>query len=237
MTPAEAGAAPEADGPGSEEAEPSRSAVGERWGCFTIERSSRFIVAWAAGVRDAELARTIVRTTRERTAGQAGIGWISDGWEEYLRAIEEVYTDPVPTAGVRWELRLPTPGVALTQEVKHRKGRRLERVEVCGRIGPVAEQPYTVLVERQNGVLRDRLACLTRKTHAFAKDAASWDASFGLALFEHNWVLPHGALRQRLAEPVEGRHYDQRTPAMAIGLTDHPWSLEEFLTRPVYHGS
>lgn len=183
------------------------------------------------------MARTIVWTTRARTAGQAGIGWSSDGWAEYEEAIRAAYYDPAPAAGLRWDLLLPAPGVALPQEVKHRKGRRLERVEVCARIGPVAEQPDTVRVERQNGVLRDRLACLTRKTHAFAKEAATWDACFSLALFEHNGVRPHRALRQRLAEPVEGRRYDQRTPAMALGLTDHPWSLVEFLTRPVSHGS
>jgi hypothetical protein len=182
------------------------------------------------------MAQTVVRTTRARTAGRACIGWISDGWVEYAEAIREAYYDPVPTPGLPWDLLLPTPGVALTQAVKHRKGRRLERVEVRTVLGEQSAQPYTVQVERQNGVLRDRLACLTRKTHAFAKRAATWDAFFGLALFEHNWILPHLALRQAMAEPVGTRRYDRRTPAMALGLTDHPWSLVEFLTRPAYHG-
>jgi hypothetical protein len=212
------------------------AAAGERWGCFTIDRASRFIVAWAAGVRDAEMAKTVVRTTRARTAGRAGIGWISDGWVEYAEAIRTAYYDPAPTSGLPWDLLLPTPRVALTQAVKHRKGRRLERVEVRAVLGEQAEQPYTVHVERQNGVLRDRLACLTRKTHAFAKRAATWDACFSLALFEHNGILPHLALRQPLAEPVEGRRYDRRTPAMALGLSDHVWSLVEFLTHPAHHG-
>jgi hypothetical protein len=30
-----------------------------------------------------------------------------------------------------------------------------------------------------------------------------------------------------------GRRYRQQTPAMAIGLTDHVWSWEEFLSYPV----
>lgn len=212
------------------------AAAGERWGCFTIDRGSRFVVAWAAGVRDAALAQAVVRTTRERTAGRAGIAWISDGWAEYAEAIRQVYYDPVPTAGVPWDLLLPTPGVALTQAVKRRKGRRLERVDLRAVLGEPAALPYPVLVERQNGVLRDRLACLTRKTHAFAKTTATWDACLSLALFEHNWVLPHPALRQRLVGPRAGRRYDQRTPAMALGLTEHIWSLVEFLTLPVYHG-
>lgn len=36
-----------------------------------------------------------------------------------------------------------------------------------------AALPYAVCLERLNGTLRDRLGCLTRKTHAFAKDVAT----------------------------------------------------------------
>jgi hypothetical protein len=117
--------------------------------------------------------------------------------------------------------------------VKHRKGRRLIRVEVRATIGETVEQPYPVHIERFNGVLRDRLGCLTRKTHAFAKEIALWDALFSLTLFEHNWLRPHIALRVRLPEPVNGRRYDQRTPAMALDLTNRIWSWEEFICLPV----
>jgi hypothetical protein len=183
------------------------------------------------------LARTLVRTTRERTAGQVGIAWVSDGWSPYPEAIDTVYRDPLPTTGLPWKVLLPTPGVSLTQVVKHRKGRRLERVEVRPVLGAPAAQPHTVHVERQNGVLRDRLACLTRKTHAFAKCVQEWRACFSLAVFEHNWVLPQTALRQPLEQPIGGRRYGQRTPAMALGLADHAWTLTEVLTHPVYHGT
>jgi hypothetical protein len=130
----------------------------------------------------------------------------------------------------------PTEGIRLTQAVKHRKGRRLVRVEVRATIGESVEQPYPVYIERFNGVLRDRLGCLTRKTHAFAKDIARWDALFSLTLFAHNWIRPHIALRLHLPQPVKGRRYDQRTPAMAIGLTDHAWTwCELMMTRDKAH--
>ena len=77
--------------------------------------------------------------------------------------------------------------------------------------------------------MRDRLNCLTRKTHAFAKDVATWDALFSLALFERNWLRPHIALRVPLPVPHDGRRYQQRTPAMVLHLVDHPWSWQEFL--------
>jgi IS1 family transposase len=183
------------------------------------------------------LAEVVVQTTRQRTAAQAGVPWISDGWEAYAETIADRDWDPVP-AGIPDHdgyIRHRTPGVGRTQAVKHRCGRRLLRIDVRAMIGRVVEQPYTVHSERLNGVLRDRLACLTRTMHAFATDPTLWDAAVGLALFAHNWLRPHPALRVPLAEPAAGNRYLRRTPAMVLGLTDHHWSFVEFLTRPVPH--
>ena len=183
------------------------------------------------------MAETVVQQTRTRTAGQAGTSWISDGWDPYVETIDLVYRDPQPTAHPRFERLIRTPGTALTQAIKHRRGRRLARIEVRAPIGDLAAQPYPVHVERLNGVLRERLACLTRKTHAFAKSIATWDALLSLARFTHNWCTPHVAVRQALSAPEPGtqRRYHRRTPAMALGLTNHVWSLTEFLTYPVPH--
>ena len=193
------------------------------------------MIAWAAGPREATLAERVVRQTRARTAGGQGVPWISDGWAAYAQEIDATYRDRVPVGTAGWAVLRPTPGVALTQAVKHRKGRRLQWVEVRATIGDPVAQPFDVHVERLNRVLRDRLACLTRKTHAFAKEAATWDAALGLLLFEHTWLRPHPALRRPLPEPVDGRRYEPRTPAQASGLADHRWSWTEFLTRPVPH--
>lgn len=121
-------------------------------------------------------------------------------------------------------------GLSLTQTIKHRNQHgRLLWTETRTTIGATPiEQPVPVHIERLNGVLRDRLACLTRKTHAFAKTAKTWDALFGVSAFEHNWLREHPALSQPSTAP--GRYYERRTPAMVIGLTDHNWSWEEFLT-------
>jgi hypothetical protein len=191
------------------------------------------VISWAAGRREEPLAAQVVRQTRARTAGRAGVPWLSDGWAPYAELIDLLYRDPEPTAHPRWQRLVRTPGVALTQTIKHRQRRRLVRVEVRATIGPAAAQPHPVHLERLNGVLRDRLACLTRKTHAFAKTTTTWDACVGLALFAHNWLQPHSALRQPCVEPDGPRRYQRRSPAMAMGLTDHLWSFAEFLTFPI----
>jgi hypothetical protein len=94
--------------------------------------------------------------------------------------------------------------------------------------------PGTVRVERLNGVLRDRLNALTRKTHAFAKTADTWDALLGLAIVEHDWLRPHPTLRAPIIGPSRphDRRFERRTPAMVLGLTDHPWTWIDFLRMP-----
>ena len=189
------------------------------------------MVAHATGPRDEALLTAAVQQAHARSAGRP-VAWCSDGWGPYRRVIARTYRRPVRTGKRgRPPLRVPD-GVALTQAVKCRDQRgRLLRVETRATLGPPVAQPVPVHSERLNGVLRDRLACLTRKTHAFAKTAASWDALLGLALFEHNRLRPHPALRQPTQAP--GRRYEPRTPAMALGVTDHRWTWAEFLSTPL----
>jgi hypothetical protein len=65
-------------------------------------------------------------------------------------------------------------------------------------------------------------------------DAKSTDLKHLLQVY-HNFVLPHASLRQPLAAPLatNGRGSAKRwrpcTPAMAVGVTDHLWSLKEVL--------
>jgi hypothetical protein len=165
---------------------------------------------------------------------------MTDGWAPYLETIKETYRDrEVSTVNPRWLILKPAEGIALTQAVKHRRGRRLERdpkgTPVRVVIGASVDLPYTVHLDRLHGTLRDRLNCLTRKTHAFAKETATWDALFSLTLFESNWLRPHIALRLPLPAPGQERRDEPRSPAMALGLTHHVWSWEAFLRLPVAH--
>jgi hypothetical protein len=117
----------------------------------------------------------------------------------------------------------------LTQTIKHRDEHgRLLSVEIRAALGSGVGPAGTVHVERFNGALRDRLNALTRKTHAFAKRDATFDALVGLQLFDHNFHRAHPALRLRIGDGVHRYHH--RSPAMALGLTDHRWSFQDLLT-------
>jgi IS1 family transposase len=204
--------------------------AGQRWGCLVIDRASRFVVAHASGPRAEGLAAHVFAQTKQRSAGQA-LPWCSDGWRPYPEQLRRAYREPVRTGRRgRPPLRLPE-GLSLTQTIKHRDERgRLLRVETRPTFGAAVPQPALVHVERRNGVCRDRLNALTRKTHAFAKTVATWDALLDLHVFEQNWLHPHPTLR--VPALAAGRAYDRRTPAMALGVSDHVWTWREFLTTP-----
>jgi hypothetical protein len=199
--------------------------------CLSQHRASRFVVAFSAARSEEAAARVVVPLTRERTAGRRGIRWISDGLRAYIELVRKTYRDPVRSGGRGRPRKLPTPGVGLTQLVKHRSGYRVVKVEVRHCFGPEPRDRRTVRIERLNGVVRDRLNCVTRKTHAFAKQTRTWDAAVGLCIFAHNWITPHPALREQATDLPRGQRYRKRTPAVAVGLTDHVWTWEEFLSR------
>ena len=86
----------------------------------------------------------------------------------------------------------------------------------------------TSYLERHNATDRHRNARKGRKTYRFPKDWEAHEAMTCFTMFSYNFCWPVRTLRQ--GDRQSG--YLQRTPAMAAGLTDHIWTLEEWLTFP-----
>ncbi len=142
----------------------------------------------------------------------------------------------------RW---MPVEGLQYAQVVKQRVRGRVVAVThrvVYGSADSVQKalkalgwQVNTALIERLNNRFRQHVAALRRRTIALAKTAAGLRAQAVLFQGYYNFCLPHWGLRLPLAEPqpTKGngspKKWQQRTPAMAAGITDHIWTLEEVL--------
>ncbi len=85
----------------------------------------------------------------------------------------------------------------------------------------------TSYIERLNGTVRERLATLTRKCRHAAQRLQALETGMYLIGSTYNFCCFHQALSTRAAGEVQGPL--RQTPAMASGLTDHLWSLAEFL--------
>jgi hypothetical protein len=81
----------------------------------------------------------------------------------------------------------------------------------------------TAHIEPVNGTMRTQQTRLARRTRNVSR-ADRW-LGHALSLWRdwYHWVRPHGSL-------------GQRTPAMAMGLTEHRWTVLEYVSYPVHVG-
>jgi uncharacterized membrane protein (Fun14 family) len=163
-----------------------------------------------------------------------------DGLASYVTAFLRVFRDPVRT-GRRGRPRLMVePGLLIGQVIKCYARRRV--VKVVRRVvrgtatalalalkatrgGTVINTAY---IERINATFRSALAPLARRGRAIAHTEAVLTAGMYLVGCAYNFCWYHDSLR--LAAPQSApRKWEERTPAMAAGLTDPPWTLAELL--------
>ena len=78
----------------------------------------------------------------------------------------------------------------------------------------------TSYVERQNLTMRMSMRRFTRLTNAFSKKLENHAAAVALHFMHYNFARPHMTLSK-------GRY--PTTPAMAAGVADHVWTVEEIV--------
>lgn len=168
----------------------------------------------------------------------------SDEWGAFASALLKVYGEE-RTPSYKGRGRPPKPrlvppeNLLYAQVVKHRCKGRVVKVyrravfgteeEIAARLDEIgARKVNTSYVERNNLTLRTCISRLVRRSLNFSKEERLLDAHLSLFQGYFNFVKTHLGLRKRNKKP--GRKWEQRTPAMAHGITDHIWSWEELLT-------
>jgi hypothetical protein len=213
---------------------------GKVWMALALAVPTRL---WLGGVisgsRDLPLITRLVQRVRACAATPAILVCV-DGLASYVTAFLKVFRQPIHT-GRRGRPRLVlSDGFQFAQVVKHAANRRIvgvthrvvrgtlagiEAVLTATATGTVINTAY---IERLNATFRAHLAPLTRRGRAIARTEAALSAGMWLVGTAYNFCWPHDSLR--LLAPDRTPHkWLQRTPAMAAGLTDHCWSLNELL--------
>jgi transposase-like protein len=214
--------------------------VGRRvWMAMAMAVPSRL---WLGGVlsrhRDLRLITTLVQRVRSCAHSLALLVCV-DGLASYVTAVLRVFRHPVRT-GRRGRPRLVlVQGLLLGQVVKRYVQRRVVSVErrvVQGTAEAVAAVLAasgstginTAYIERLNATFRASLAPLVRRGRAIAHTEAALTAGMWLVGCAYNFCWLHESLR--LAAPIGASwKWQERTPAMAAGLTDRRWTMRELL--------
>jgi hypothetical protein len=170
--------------------------------------------------------------------------FLSDGWKPSIAALLQVVGGVYRPRRRGKVGRKPTPRLvapknlfyAQVVKVRAKAGHVVEgsRRVVCGgprcvgqpwRLRQLGETIQTAFMERWDGPLRGLVAPLRRRTRCLSWSRTRHRGKVWLVVSLYNFVMPHKSRRQ-------GR--TRRTPAMALGLTDHIGSSREYLWLPVH---
>jgi hypothetical protein len=191
---------------------------------------------WLAGEVSEQRDMTLIRRLIERVRACAlprPLLCCPDGVCASIRAMRETCRDPVRT-GAQGRPRLrPWRNVCIAQVVKRYAQRRVvdvehrivdgtpARVETRRRRAQGEGVITTASIERLHATFRERLASLTRRGRALARRTLTLQHGMYLIGTVYNFCTPHASL----AHASGGT-----TPAMAAGITDHCWTVQELLS-------
>ena len=212
------------------------------WIHTALAMGSWFLLWVDFGPRTQDTAATLIAQVVAR--GRALPLFLTDGWKAspaaLLQVVGVVYRRRRRgKVGRKPKPRLVAPKDLFYAQVVKGRDKTGHVVEVSRRVGfggprrlgkqlrlrQLGETIQTAFMERWYGTLRGLVAPLRRRTRCVSWIATRHRGRIWLLVSLYNFVMPHKSLGQ-------GRI--RRTPAMAIGLTDHVWSYREYIWLPVH---
>jgi transposase-like protein len=213
------------------------------WMAMAMQVQTRL---WLGGVlsqhRDKHLMRALMQQVR-RCALCRPLLFCVDGCVTYIDAIRKAFREPIRIRGQRGRPRLrPWDDLVIGQVVKQYARKRVTGVikrVVQGtetQIATLLQQTQgggvinTAYIERLNATFRSRIASLVRRGRALARQVPTLHEGMYLVGSVYNFCTYHQSLRIALDLPNGRRRWLRRTPAIAAGITDHCWSVQELLS-------
>jgi len=219
--------------------------LGDAWVWRAIALPSHLrVVTHLSHDRSEAEATAFLAEFKAKTDGRPPL-FTSDKLPAYVAALIANYSTAEPPPAKRGRgrprkqpRRVLAPELLYAQVDKRRAGGRVVEVRrriVFGSTEVITEilgdkQINTSYVERDHLTSRQSNGRLVRKTLSHSKKVHYLQCHLDLEDAVFNFVRPHLSLREEMSQPIKGRKWEQRTPAMAAGLTDHIWSLEELLS-------
>jgi IS1 family transposase len=183
--------------------------AGDIWTWVAIDADTKLVPSWRVGDRSGATAIEFVCDLSKRLANRVQV--TSDGHRAYLEAIEAGFDADVDYAQL----------IKLYGEVPHPAGRyspaQINGTKTfCCTGNPEPKHISTSYLERQNLTMRMSMRRFTRLTNGHSKKAENHAHMVSLHFMHYNFCRIHTSLRV--------------TPAMAAGVTDRLWSVEDIVT-------
>lgn len=175
-----------------------------------IDADSRLIPTFTVEKRNAENAHRFLLDLRNRLNGKGRIQMTTAGFRTYILAVENALGSEIDYAQLVKLYGAENPGPG-----RYSPPRVTETVSTTINGNPDPRFISTSFVERQNLTMRMQMRRFTRLTNGFSKSLRNLKNALALHFAHYNFVRIHGSLRV--------------TPAMAAGVADRVWSLNELV--------
>jgi hypothetical protein len=226
-------------------ADPADEQCGDWWDHVGYDPEHRLVVCVVPGARNGENAEELVAEFRRRTGGRPMRLITSDEHRPYREAVLQAYGVEATATPSGLPIRAPRkeapPSLCYAAVHKVRRLGRVMRVLIRLIFGTAALLDEALsastvnhavnvsFLERQHLTDRHRNARKRRRTYCFSRRWEMHEAMTYFSLYTYNFCWAVRTLRGRRPEGGLG---PRRTPAMAAGLTDHVWSLSEWIQFP-----
>jgi IS1 family transposase len=187
---------------------------GDAWIWTAVCADTKLVPCWHVGQRDADAAYLFMEDLASRLAHRVQI--TTDGNKAYLSAVEGAFGWGKVDYAMLVKLYGQSPDGPRRYSPPEVIG--INKTWVMGR--PDAKHVSTSYVERQNLTMRMNMRRFTRLTNGFSKKIENHGHAIALHYMYYNFVRKH----QTLTKARGGLH---TTPAMAGGVADHVWTMEE----------
>ncbi|SEW32167.1 DDE domain-containing protein [Aliiroseovarius sediminilitoris] len=184
--------------------------AGDTWTWTAIDSDSKLIVSYMVGGRDSEYAIEFMDDLRDRLANRVQL--TTDGHKAYLEAVEGAFGGDVDYAQLI-KIYGDMGGKTAARKYSPAECTGIKKRTVEG--NPDKALISTSFVERQNLTMRMHMRRFTRLTNGFSKKVENHMHAVALHFMYYNFVKVHQTLRF--------------TPAMAAGLTDRLWDVEDIV--------
>lgn len=183
---------------------------GDQYIFTALDSVHKNILAYRVGKRDMTNTCEFAADLRQRVLNRPQIS--SDGFASYPDAIERAFGIDVNYGQIVKQYRGEPP---ITTARRYSPGVivGIEKSVISGK--PIRERISTSLVERSNLTLRMQSRRFTRLTNGFSKKLENHQAAVSLFISHYNLCRVHETIRV--------------TPAMALGVTDHIWTIGELI--------
>jgi transposase-like protein len=214
---------------------------GYLWLALAVMVSTRLWIAGAVSAhRDKHLIRQLANQVRQIAQEQALLLAV-DGLVSYVNAFRLAFRSSVHRGKPGAPRKVAWPQLAIVQVVKQRRLGEfsIERRIVQGgaeMIQALIDHTQgsggginTAFIERFNATFRQRLGFLARRTRALARQPRTVEAGMYLLGCVYNFCTFHHTLAVPLVGSQFVKGWVKRTPAMAAGLTNHRWTIDELM--------